>query len=396
MIDKTLKTIIFILCLLIVGLFSYQILATVISTDDFVTITGIQMGDRSFKTDMRIKRNSYAESWNFSDGNFTVTNPQSFKFRFPSSQVNSVKIIKNGIVVQCSVNNYQSSDYISIENEYQSGTYKIVPFYSNDCREDEDFCPYVPYAVSYNPYPQCGANACVSGYRVINGECVVDSDDPDIDGRKIFASDFLHGELVKTPYHPAVYLIDSRGKRHLFSNEAVFWTWFSGDWRHIKFGNTTKELQIISQSNFDNTPLSENIIARPGANLLKFKGSSHTYVVSDNVSEYGKPIIHRVANRTAGNYFFGPDGARKAILIQHAFENDYLKSYDYLNAGDKLSDGSLIRYNSTNDIYYIDDGYKRYVSAQNFIYNNFKYTSVVNVPTQMTFPSAGSLVGLKP
>ena len=60
------------------------------------------------------------------------------------------------------------------------------------------------------------------------------------------------GDKIKTANNPAVYYIDSEGKRHLFSNEVTYWTWYSGTWAN-------QGIKTISQDDFDNLGIGNNV-----------------------------------------------------------------------------------------------------------------------------------------
>lgn len=180
----------------------------------------------------------------------------------------------------------------------------------------------------------------------------------------------MAGDLVKTAKYPAIYIIDDNLKRHLFPNEATFWTWYSGGW-------SAQTIKVITQDEFDGFDSDTNVKARPGANLIQFDNSNKVYAVTP-----GGVLCETRA-------LYGSDWQTRVIKIQSAFENDYVKDNACIVTSDgKLPDGSLIQYAKSTDIWYIQDGEKRRVTSDGFKANGFKDSSVIkSVPATMAYTS---------
>ncbi|MFA5021391.1 MAG: CARDB domain-containing protein [Patescibacteria group bacterium] len=183
----------------------------------------------------------------------------------------------------------------------------------------------------------------------------------------------MAGDLIKTAAYPAIYIVDDNLKRHLFSNEATFWTWYSGGW-------SAQRILVVTQDEFDSLDSGKNVIARPGANLIQFDNSNKAYAVTP-----GGVLCETRA-------LYGTDWATRVIKIQSAFENDYVRDNSCIITSDgKLPDGSLIQYAKSTDIWYIDAGKKRRVSADGFKANGFQTSSIIkNVPASMVYTSNSS------
>jgi hypothetical protein len=178
----------------------------------------------------------------------------------------------------------------------------------------------------------------------------------------------MSGDLIKTTSSPAVYIVDDNLKRHLFSNEATFWTWYSGGWAN-------QNIKIVSQDDFDILDTGKNITARVGTNLIQFDNSNKVYAVTPG------GVLCEV------RALYGDDWLTRVIKIQASFETDYIKdnSCTIISTG-KLPDASLIQYVNSSDIWYISGGQKRKVSADGFKANDLKQSSIIkNVPTTMTY-----------
>ncbi len=158
--DNIIKKICIITCLAL--LFSTAVLA---ATNDFtangdITISGVTFGTGT--TDMIIFNGSTAESWQFNNGTFTVTNPGTFKVGSADSGVKSFRILLNGSTVACDENVSPGVSYTTLPTN--PGTYTIQPSSVSDCT---DLCTSITGALTYNDYPICGAASCATGYILV-------------------------------------------------------------------------------------------------------------------------------------------------------------------------------------------------------------------------------------
>jgi hypothetical protein len=180
----------------------------------------------------------------------------------------------------------------------------------------------------------------------------------------------MAGDLIKTASSPAIYLVDDNLKRHLFSNEATFWTWYSGGW-------SAQKVKIITQDEFDVLDESKHVTARPGTNLVQIDNSNKVYAVTPG------GVLCEV------RALYGDNWQTRIIKIQSSFEIDYVRDNScILVSGGVLPDGSLIQYLKSKDVYYITAGTKVKVSADGMIANGFKDSSIIkDVGTYMVYPN---------
>src|SRR3989339_1500123 len=151
----------------------------------------------------------------------------------------------------------------------------------------------------------------------------------------------MAGDLIKTAKYPAIYIIDDNLKRHLFSNEVTFWTWYSGGW-------SAQNIKVITQAEFDSFDADTNVKVRPGANLIQFDNSNKIYAVTP-----GGVLCETRA-------LYGENWQTRVIKIQSSFETDYVKDNACIITSDgKYPDGTLIQYAKSTDVYLIDTGKKR-------------------------------------
>ena len=158
---KTPKLVLFLVALLLVT-------PALAATNDFtadgnITVTGITFGNTT--VDMVIKTGSTAESWTFSNGIFTVTNPGSaFKVTCSTAAVLAISASTGGEVVACAKNTTPGTSYVTLPTT--AATYTIAPSTTS-----------VSNALTYNS--ACGAATCATNYVVsgsgANAVCIIPS-----------------------------------------------------------------------------------------------------------------------------------------------------------------------------------------------------------------------------
>lgn len=159
------KKIIIISCLLILGSLGLVSLA---ATTDFVadgdiTVSSMTIGDTT--ANALILSGSSAQSWTYSSGALSITNPDAtagFKVGSSDSAVVSLRVANgSSTVVNCALNTTPGTSYVSLP--ITADTYTVTLSTTSDC---QDLCPTLSNASSYNAYPVCGALSCATGYAV--------------------------------------------------------------------------------------------------------------------------------------------------------------------------------------------------------------------------------------
>jgi len=177
------------------------------------------------------------------------------------------------------------------------------------------------------------------------------------------------GDLVKAPFTTAIYYVDEDGTKHLFPTEPIFWTWFGGGW-------SSQNVIRISPKELEKMPTGDNIMSRPGTNLIKFDDDSRVFAVTT-----GGRICQVIEN-------YGYQWPDRIIIIQSAFKKDYLNQPDcVINNTSRLPDTTIIQYTSSTQLYYLQDGKKRLITDRGFKANGFKYSSILkDVDQRMEYP----------
>jgi hypothetical protein len=198
------------------------------------------------------------------------------------------------------------------------------------------------------------------------------------------------GDLVKTASDSAVYYIDADGNRNLFVNAVTFWSWYSGDWSDIMSGNETKSVMTISQEDFDGLNVNGNVTVRAGSRLIKFQNSPRVYAVTPGAEL--REIASSGGDDSVAKALYGDNYS--VVTIQNGFEGNYTKG-SALTTSSSLPDGSLVKYEGSEDIYYIQDGEKRVIEGDAFLANAFMDSAVTTIPSSMTYNTGSSIVDME-
>lgn len=105
----------------------------------------------------------------------------------------------------------------------------------------------------------------------------------------------------------AVYFYGSDGKRHAFTNEKVFFTWFSN----------FDSVKIISQAFMASLPLGKNVTYHPGTKMVKFESVLTVYAVSKG------GLLRAVGSEEVAAVLYGADWNKKIDDISDAFFGNY-------------------------------------------------------------------------
>ncbi|MFA6227674.1 MAG: DUF5060 domain-containing protein [Patescibacteria group bacterium] len=123
---------------------------------------------------------------------------------------------------------------------------------------------------------------------------------------------YTAGRMIKVANNPAVYHVTDDNKRHLYVNEATYWTWHTGAWAQQK-------VEVINQATFDALTEGDHVRANPGSNLISFDNSPRVYMV------FGNNNLKYISEQEAAD-IFGEKWKNRLIIIQSSFENDYIRN----------------------------------------------------------------------
>ncbi len=125
------------------------------------------------------------------------------------------------------------------------------------------------------------------------------------------------GTLVKTQcdsYAPksdschSVYYYGEDGKRHAFTSEAVYRSWY---------GSSYAEVVTISVTQMHAMLIGENVTMRPGTSLVKFMGSSTVYAVAKG------GVLRPIVNEAVAKAIYGSRWTTYIVELPGSVKNDY-------------------------------------------------------------------------
>ncbi len=192
------------------------------------------------------------------------------------------------------------------------------------------------------------------------------------------------GDLIRTASSSAVYYLGSDGKKHTFSSDKVFFTWFK-DFSAVK---------TISQSEMLSYELGANVVVRPGTKLVQFvevKGDG-TFNVADPkvyaVSVSGS--VHHIDSAATATAMFGANWEKNILAIPNYLFSNYTVGAG-LTSSSMHPTGSLIKTADSSTIYYVDGSSIRPVSSSAFEANGFMTDYVVTVSSVSAYTQGTSI-----
>lgn len=128
-------------------------------------------------------------------------------------------------------------------------------------------------------------------------------------------TDTFQGSLIKllddgninTQPDTTVYYIGKDGKRHAFTNEKVYFTWY----------HDYSQVQIVSESELNAIPQGANMTYKPGVKMTKFETSDKVYTVSKGA------VLNWVKSEEVAAGLYGSEWKSKVDDIPAAFSSDY-------------------------------------------------------------------------
>jgi hypothetical protein len=174
----------------------------------------------------------------------------------------------------------------------------------------------------------------------------------------------ISNQLVKLDGNPAVYLIEEDGKRYVYPNEDVYFSWYSD----------FSEVKTITALEMANYPIGSNLTIRPGTKLVKIATDPKVYVVEMDC------YLRHIPDEETAKKLYGPDWAKRVVDVPDSFFMNYNVGSQPISAT-SYPRNSLIQKEGSDNIYYInsDDRARKFASQSAFIANGFNYENVITV-----------------
>lgn len=112
---------------------------------------------------------------------------------------------------------------------------------------------------------------------------------------------------IDTQWDTTVYYIGKDGKRHAFTNEKLYFTWY----------RDYSQVQVVSQTQLETFPQGANMTYKPGVKMTKFEAADNVYAVSKG------GVLNWVTTETVASELYGSDWKMKVDDIPSAFSSDY-------------------------------------------------------------------------
>lgn len=106
----------------------------------------------------------------------------------------------------------------------------------------------------------------------------------------------------------SVYYYGADGKRHAFTSEAVYQSWY---------GSSFSNVVTISTSQMNAMPTGERVTMRPGTSLVKFMGSTTVYAVEEG------GVLRPIMNEAVAKAIYGSRWNSMIVTLPGSVKNDY-------------------------------------------------------------------------
>jgi len=169
----------------------------------------------------------------------------------------------------------------------------------------------------------------------------------EVDGQMIYSLEELNtGSLIKLPddQNPAtqidstVYYYANDGRRYVFTNERLFFTWYTD----------YDELQVVNAETLASIPIGENITYKPGVKMIKFPSDPKVYAIARG-GTLRWVTTDQIARMLYGNdwYINDLDDVSEAFFLNYTVgedidqEGDYFPYYERYNTNTLATDLGL-------------------------------------------------------
>jgi hypothetical protein len=181
------------------------------------------------------------------------------------------------------------------------------------------------------------------------------------------------GDIFKTPYHSAIYLVDSNNGRMYFPNSEIYYTWF----------DDFSSVQTIDPTCVDNYPTHGGVNYRPGSRLIKSVISPSVYVI-----EPGNQI-RKIASEQVATSLYGSNWASVVRDVDDYFMDNYVKGSPISEA--IPHNGQFVKVFGSQSSYYIGNG-KRFVLSEQIRQRNIGEIRGISFETMQKVSDAGLFV----
>jgi hypothetical protein len=221
-------------------------------------------------------------------------------------------------------------DMGGVEHAYAPGIFRGAPVvkgqlvgWMGDSGNAENVGPHLhfeirrPDGTAIDPYPSLIAARYPGTYSVSDAL----SGSPDINADKGLAAGAgtaacVSGKLLKNSADSAVYYCGADGKRHVFTNDKAYFTWYK----------SFTGISIIKPVELAAIPLGSNVTYRPGVKMIMSQSGSRIYAVEKN------GVLRWIKSEDTAAALYGADWKKKIDVIADAFFTNYTVGDPVLSA----------------------------------------------------------------
>jgi hypothetical protein len=116
--------------------------------------------------------------------------------------------------------------------------------------------------------------------------------------------------LVKTPAASAVYYCGADGKRYVFPNEKIYFSWYPD----------FSKVQTVDSAVMASLPIGGNVTYKPGVRMIKIESDPKTYIVSR------KGVLRWVPTEEIATKLYGPTWSKMIDDLPVSLFTDYVVS----------------------------------------------------------------------
>ncbi len=115
------------------------------------------------------------------------------------------------------------------------------------------------------------------------------------------------GDLIKVKNNPAVYYYAPDGKRYVFPNQRVYFSWY----------NSFDGVKTIKEDEMAKLPIGGLVTYRPGSKLVTFPTTNDVYVVDQG------GVLRKLKDEQMAEELYGPNWTQLVDDINEAFYSSY-------------------------------------------------------------------------
>lgn len=170
------------------------------------------------------------------------------------------------------------------------------------------------------------------------------------------------GTLIKGS-DPAVYYLADNGKRYVFPNERIYFSWYA-DFSGV---TTVADTQLAKYA------IGGNVTYRAGTRLVKLQSVPNVYAVESG------GVLHWVTSESIANTLYGADWASRVDDLPDGFFPSYAVGEDIKTAW--YPSGTLLKDAATGSFYVMWDGQRRAISDAALAANGYQASNAITSDT---------------